>query len=134
MSYFSYSFVDRNFYDTYGTEEDAFDAAVFEARGSADRKPFYLAFLHPYEPHWTTDAERIVDEICDDIADEIATDVVSNIASEEAIKELDKELDACISKWVKKNQIGKEYNLISWVKRFVWDSTLMEYVQDYDYE
>ncbi len=135
MSYYSYTFCSQGsiYYDTFGTEEDAFDAAVFEASADPEKKPFYISLFHPVTPKWSTTAADIVAEISENLADESKADCVEVLADEEEIRALERSLDACINEWFKKYNIGAGYSLTSWTKRFIWDKDAGSYVEDLDY-
>lgn len=134
MSYFVYSYDGNETIEGYfGTEDDAFDAAV-AVSSEIGKNPFTISLYHNAELTWNTNAEDIVTEIEENVCDQIADVGAEVIATEEDIKDLDRRLDACIKGWIKDRHIRSSFDLISWTKQFVWDSKMMEYVQNYDYE
>ena len=133
MSYFAYSYDDGdNWEGTYGTEDDAYGAAVFESADKG-RRPFLISLFREMELTWNTTAEDIIREIEENLDDEIGDVGSFDIASGDDEKDLDNRLNSCINKWIRERKIGASTHLISWTKEYVYDSTSMEYRQNDGY-
>ena len=131
--YYVYSFTDGDTLEGYfGTEDDAFDAAV-SVSAEFQRRPFLISMLHAAKLRWSTTAEDIIREIEENLDDEIGDVGAFDIATDADELELDKRLEACISGWIKDRKISSGHDLISWTKEFVYNPETMEYERNYGY-
>lgn len=135
MSYFTYSFDELDAGGApFATEDEAVDAAMFEAGGVLKRKPFYVFLCKEIRPSWSPKAEDIVDEIAESLSSAMGTGVViDDIASDDEMKELDRDINRVVGEWIRKYNIGSDNYFISWTKRYIWDDESLSYVEDLDY-